>query len=279
MHPRLFEIPRLFQIGGVGVGPFTVYTYGVLLATAYLTGLQLALVRARHRGLDPVRMLDLGVYIIIAALVGAKLLLLVTEFDAYRGNPAELLSLLRAGGVFYGGLIGAVLVAFWYIGRHGLPLWTTCDLFAPGIALGHVIGRVGCLMAGCCYGRPTTLPWGITFTDLFAAANVGTPLGVALHPTELYEAGAELIVLVLLLSTERRGRLFPGRTFWGYLLLYAISRFIIEFYRGDPRGVVLGVSTSQFISLILGPLSLVMLAVLSRRTSAPPPATARRRAA
>ena len=279
MHPRLFEIPRLFQIGPFSAGPFTVYTYGVLLATAYLTGLQLALVRARQRGLDPVRMLDLGVYIIIAALVGAKLLLLMTEFDSYRSNPAELWSLMRAGGVFYGGLIAAVLVAFWYITRHGLPLWTTCDLFAPGIALGHVIGRMGCFMAGCCYGRPTTLPWGITFTDLFAATNVGTPLGVALHPTELYEAGAELIVLVLLLTTERKGRPFPGRTFWGYLLLYAISRFIIEFYRGDPRGVVFGVSTSQFISLILAPLSVVMLAVLSRRTSAPAPASARRRAA
>jgi len=278
MHPRLFEIPRLFQIGPFSAGPFTVYTYGVLLATAYLTGLQLALVRARQRGLNPVRMLDLGVYIIIAALVGAKLLLLITEFDSYRSNPAELWSLMRAGGVFYGGLIAAVLVAFWYITRHGLPLWTTCDLFAPGIALGHVIGRMGCFMAGCCYGRPTTLPWGITFTDLFAATNVGTPLGVALHPTELYEAGAELIVLVLLLTTERRGRPFPGRTFWGYLLLYAISRFIIEFYRGDPRGVVFGVSTSQFISLILAPLSVAMLAVLSRRTSAPVPAGARRRA-
>ena len=279
MHPRLFEIPRLFQIGPFSAGPFTVYTYGVLLATAYLTGLQLALVRARQRGLDPVRMLDLGVYIIIAALVGAKLLLLMTEFDSYRSNPAELWSLMRAGGVFYGGLIAAVLVAFWYITRHGLPLWTTCDLFAPGIALGHVIGRMGCFMAGCCYGRPTTLPWGVTFTDLFAATNVGTPLGVALHPTELYEAGAELIVLVLLLTTERKGRPFPGRTFWGYLLLYALSRFIIEFYRGDPRGVVFGVSTSQFISLILAPLSVVMLAVLSRRTSAPAPASARRRAA
>jgi len=230
-------------------------------------------------GLDGDRVLDLGIYLIISALIGAKLLLLMTEFDSYRSNPAELWSLMRAGGVFYGGLIAAVLVAFWYITRHGLPLWTTCDLFAPGIALGHVIGRMGCFMAGCCYGRPTTLPWGVTFTDLFAATNVGTPLGVALHPTELYEAGAELIVLVLLLTTERKGRPFPGRTFWGYLLLYALSRFIIEFYRGDPRGVVFGVSTSQFISLILAPLSVVMLAVLSRRTSAPAPASARRRAA
>jgi len=206
-------------------------------------------------------------------------LLLVVNFDVYRRNPAELWSLVRAGGVFYGGLIGAVGVAFWYIRRHGLPLWTTCDMFAPGVALGHVIGRLGCVMAGCCWGRPTGLPWGITFTDPFASANVGTPLGVALHPTQLYDAGAELAILVLLLATERKGRPFPGRTFWGYLLLYAVSRFVIELFRGDPRGMVLGVSTSQFVSLVLGPLSLVMLVMLSRRTGTPEPAKAGRRAA
>ena len=138
--------------------------------------------------------------------------------------------------MFYGGLILAVVVALWYIRRIGLPLWTTCDVFAPGIALGHVVGRFGCFFAGCCYGKPTTLPWAITFTDPFAAANVGTPLDVPLHPTQLYEAGAELLILVLLLATERRGRPFPGRTFWLYMLLYAISRYVIEIFRGDPRG-------------------------------------------
>jgi len=167
--------------------------------------------------------------------------------------------------VFYGGLILAVVVAFWYIARHGLPFWTTCDVFAPGIALGHVTGRLGCFAAGCCYGRPTTLPWGITFHNPLAAANVGTPLGIPLHPTQLYEAGAELLILLLLLGTERRGKPFAGRTFWTYMLLYAISRYIIEFYRGDPRGVMFGMSTSQFISVILAPLSVAMLVWLSRQ--------------
>jgi phosphatidylglycerol:prolipoprotein diacylglycerol transferase len=116
------------------------------------------------------------------------------------------MSLARSGGVFYGGLILAVVVAFWYIGRHRLPFWTTCDVFAPGIALGHVTGRLGCLAAGCCYGSPTDVPWAITFTNPLAAANVGTPLGIALHPTQVYEAGAELLILGFLLGTERRGR-------------------------------------------------------------------------
>src|SRR4029079_16672387 len=234
---------------------------------------------ARKAGLDSGRVLDLGVYLVIAALVGAKVLLLGVNYSYFRTHPSEIMVLARSGGVFYGGLIGATLVAFWYIRRHALPLWTTCDMFAPGIALGHVIGRLGCLAAGCCYGLPTNKPWGITFTDPFAALNVGTPLNIPLHPTQLYEAGAELLILMFLLTTERKGRAYPGRTFWGYMLLYAISRFIIEFYRGDERGMIMGWSTSQFISLILAPLSLFMLITLRKRATAPEPAKSARRAA
>ena len=267
MYPRLLEL-----------GPITVYTYGVLLAAAYLLGLQLAIVRARKRELDATRVMDLGIYIIISALIGAKLLLLVTDFQTFRNNPAELLTLARSGGVFYGGLILAVVVALIYIRRVGLPLWTTCDVFAPGIALGHVIGRFGCFFAGCCFGRPTSVPWAITFTDPFAAANVGTPLNVPLHPTQLYEAGAEFLILALLLSTENMGKRFAGRTFWLYMLLYSVSRFVIEFFRGDERGAVGALSTSQFISVVLAPLAIFMLVYLARR-AAPAPQRARKKAA
>lgn len=268
MFPRLFDI-----------GPITVYTYGVFLAAAYLVGLKIALVRARSRNLDTARVMDLGIYLIIAALVGAKLLLLVVDFRYFRENPRDLFTLVRSGGVFYGGLLVALAVAFWYMRRHRLPVWTTTDAFAPGIALGHVVGRVGCLMAGCCFGKPTAVPWAVTFADPFAASNVGTPLGVPLHPTQLYEAGAELLILGVLLVSERRGRAFPGRTFWLYILLYGLSRFVIEFYRGDERGMMMGLSTSQWISLVLVPLSLLMLARL-RGKGAPAPAAAlsRRRA-
>ena len=266
MHPILF-----------GAGPITIYTYGVLLAAAYLFGLQLARVRAKARGLDANRILDLGIYIIISALIGAKLLLLITDFRVFSANPRELLTLARSGGVFYGGLILAVTVALVYIRRIGLPLWTTCDVFAPGIALGHVIGRFGCLFAGCCYGKETHVPWAITFRDSFANANVGTPLNVPLHPTQIYEAGAEALILAVLLATERKGRPYPGRTFWLYMLLYAISRFIIEFYRGDERGMVGIFSTSQFISLLLAPLAVAMLVYLARQ-SAPAPKRARKAA-
>jgi phosphatidylglycerol:prolipoprotein diacylglycerol transferase len=282
VYPELFSIPHLFDIGPISVGPITVYSYGVLLAASYLLGLRLAMWRAKKWGLDANRVLDLGIYIIIAALVGAKLLLLVVDFDQFRSSPGDLLSLARSGGVFYGGLLLAVVVAFWYIGRHKMPFWTTTDVFAPGIALGHVTGRLGCLAAGCCYGHPTDVPWAIVFTNPLAAANVGTPLGIPLHPTQIYEAGAELLILGILLFTEKKGRPYAGRTFWGYMLLYAISRFIIEYFRGDPRGVdpLFGIfSTSQFISLLLGPLAIGMLIYLSRTSpQEPQPLHGRRRA-
>src|SRR3954469_16135017 len=268
MHPILHDF-----------GSFTIYWYGVLLAAAYLLGLQFALIRARSRGLDGQRVMDLGIWIIVSALVGAKLLLLIVDFKQFT-KPGDLLALARSGGVFYGGLIAAVIVALVYLRRHHLPLWTTTDVFAPGIALGHVVGRMGCLLAGCCFGRPTDVRWAITFTDPAAAANVGTPLGVPLHPTQLYEAGAELLILMFLLAWERRGRSFPGRTFWSYMLLYGVSRFVIEFYRGDSRGMVFdALSTSQSVPGVPVPLAIVMLVVLGRRTDPTSHAAAQRVAA
>ena len=257
MHPILFEL-----------GDWPVYTYGILLAAAYLLGLQLAVWRAKHRGVDPNRVMDLGIWIIIAALVGAKLLLVVVDWEYYRANPREIFSLVRSAGVFYGGLVVATITGFALMRRYKLPVWTTADLYAPGIALGHVIGRMGCFFAGCCWGKPTDLPWAITFTNPAASINVGTPLNIPLHPTQLYEAGAELLILGLLLATERRGRAFPGRTFWLYMALYAVTRFIIEIYRGDPRGEIFGMSTSQFVSVLLLPVSIGMLYWLSRRSGA-----------
>ena len=257
MHPILFQI-----------GNWPVYSYGVLLAAAYLVALQLAVVRARHRGIDGAKVMDLGIYLIIAALIGAKLMLVIIDFKYFFANPREIMSLVRAGGVFYGGLLGALITAIVLVRRYNFRIWTTADLFAPGIALGHVIGRLGCLLAGCCYGRPTDVPWAITFTSPDAAANVGTPLGVPLHPTQLYDAGAELLILIVLLVTERRGRPFEGRTFWLYMLLYGISRFVVELFRGDDRGTLMGVSTSQFVSLVVVPLAIIMLVRLRARARA-----------
>ncbi len=144
MHPILLE-----------AGPVTIYSYGVLLAAAYLLGLWLGVRRANQAGLDGNRVLDLGIWVIIAALVGAKGLLFVVDFDHFTSSREEFISLLRSGGVFYGGLIAASLTCIYQLRKHKLPLWQSGDLFAPGIALGYMVGRLGCLAAGCCYGKPT----------------------------------------------------------------------------------------------------------------------------
>ncbi len=254
MHPILFEL-----------GPITIYSYGVLLAAAYLLGLWMAARRARQAGLDPNKVLDLGIWVIIAALIGAKALLFIVDFEQFTRSWQDFTTLLRSGGVFYGGLIAAVVVCIYQLRKHKLPLWISGDLFAPGIALGYMVGRLGCLLAGCCFGRPTDVAWAVTFTDPVANLNVGTPLNIPLHPTQVYESGAGLIILLLLLGSERLGRAFQGRTFWLFVLVYSVLRFVIEFYRGDDRGMPLdGLSTSQLISLILFPLSVLMLWYLSR---------------
>ena len=149
-------------------------------------------------GVDGNRIMDLLIWVIISALVGAKALLFIVDFNHFTSSWEDFTTLLRSGGVFYGGLIAAIVVCIWQLKKHRLPLWPSGDLFAPGIALGYMVGRLGCLMAGCCYGKPTTAAWGIIFSNPAAAANVGTPLGIPLHPTQLYEAGAELLILVLL---------------------------------------------------------------------------------
>lgn len=260
MYPILFELPAWLPV----IGGWPVHAYGVLLALAYLAGLQLAVMRARRAGLDAARIMDLGIYLIIAALVGAKLMLIVVDYDYFREHPGELLSLVRVGGVFYGGLIFALIAGLWLVRRYKLPVWASADMYAPGVALGHIIGRLGCLLAGCCYGRPTDMPWGITFTNPLAASGAGTPLGIPLHPTQIYDAGAELLILVFLLVFERRGRPFAGRTWWLYILLYSIARYIVEIFRNDPRGIILEMSTSQFVSIVLIPISLIMLIRLKR---------------
>ena len=150
----------------------------MLLASAYLIGLWMAVRRARAAGVDGNKVMDLLIWVIIAALVGAKALLFIVDFNHFTSSWQEFTTLLRSGGVFYGGLIAAIAVCIYLLRKHRLPLWTSGDLFAPGIALGYMVGRLGCLMAGCCYGKPTNVPWAITFTDPVANFNVGTPLNV-----------------------------------------------------------------------------------------------------
>ena len=262
--------PELFRIGS-----FPVNTYGVLLAVAFISALLVAARLAARDGLPRERVYDLGLWMLLAALVGSKALMLFTE-PGFRQNPLRLLSLdfLRSGGVFYGGFLAAVGAGYLLMRRYGLPWWRTADAFAPGIALGQFFGRQGCFAAGCCWGEPTKLPWGVQFSPLGHEVT-GVPVtdafgnAVHLHPTQLYESFAALLFFGLLVWLHRRKR-FDGQVILTYAVLYAVTRFTIEFFRDDPRGDILGIttltgfSTSQLISLLVGITGFLFLAVRVR---------------
>jgi phosphatidylglycerol:prolipoprotein diacylglycerol transferase len=259
MYPVLFRI-----------GDFPINTYGVFLALAFLCAILVTVKLAERDGLPRQKIYDLSLWMLLASLVGSKILMLFTEPE-YRQDAWQLLSLdfLRSGGVFYGGLIGAVVVGYLLMRHYKLPWWQTADACAPGIALGNFFGRQGCFAAGCCWGEPTTLPWGVKFTEL-GHQITGVPIDTHLHPTQLYESFSMLIVFFFLLWLHRR-RKFTGQVILVYALLYSVIRFAIEFVRGDPRGDILGLttltglSTSQLLSLVVGVAALVILIVRWRR--------------
>ncbi len=241
MYPELFHISFL-------------HTYGVLVALGFLAGLWMAGRLGTHAGLNAEHITNLGLYCALAALIGAKLMMLIVDADYYWAHPDRIFSVetLQAGGVFYGGLLGALVVAAWYLRKTRLPALLVADAFAPGIALGHAIGRLGCFSAGCCWGRPCHLPWAVTFTNPAANQLVGVPLGVPLHPTQLYESAAEFAIFGILYWRFGRphGR---GDIISLYLMLYCAARFVVEFFRYHEQGNLWGtpLDASQWISLLL----------------------------
>jgi len=257
MHPRLWVTPY-----------FTLHTFGVLLAIAFAVAM-LWLARAARRDLltsDP--LVSLGMWAIAGGLIGAKLLLALRCLSQNLVQPShfEWLSLVESAGDFYGGFLGALAASAIFFWRHPeVPVWRTADLCAPAIALGQSIGRLGCFMAGDDYGRPTNVRWAVTFTDPDAYRIGGAPLGVPLHPVQLYES---LVCLVLFLFLARLScrKQFEGEIILSYTLLYAIARFLLEYFRGDAdRGFVFGgaLSTSQLIAI---PLFFTSLLIIIRRS-------------
>jgi len=260
--------PELFRIGN-----FPINTYGVFLALAFLCAILITVKLAARDGLPREKIYDLCLWMLLSSLIGSKILMLFTEPE-YRDHPWQLVSLdfLRSGGVFYGGLIGAILAGYFLMRRYKLPWWKTADACAPGIAVGNFFGRQGCFAAGCCWGKPTTLPWGVKFTEL-GHEITGVPTDTYLHPTQLYESFAMLIVFFFLLWLHKHRR-FSGQVILFYALLYSVIRFCIEFLRDDPRGdlfgltTLTGLSTSQIISIIVGAGALAILIVRWRRDGA-----------
>lgn len=259
MHPKIID-----------VGPITIHTYGILLAAAFIAGIWVTSRNARKAGVSPDAVWSMGLAVIFASLVGAKLLLLFSNYDYYSQNPREIFSLstLRSMGVYYGGLLLGLAAAIWYVINRGISPWAMADAAAPGIALGQAIGRLGCLSAGCCYGKPTDLPWGIVFTSQYANYNIGVPLGIPMHPTQLYESAGALCLFGFLMWRLSRKHLL-GQIILEYLALYAALRFVIEFFRDDDRGFVLYglLSVSQLIAILILAGSGVIYVLLLHRAA------------
>ncbi|MBK8465677.1 MAG: prolipoprotein diacylglyceryl transferase [Chloracidobacterium sp.] len=262
MYPELFRI-----------GTFPVTTYGIFLALGMLLALFVASRLGAPDGLPRERIYDLGLWTLVGGLVGSKVLMFFVEDNV----NIFTLDFLRSGGVYYGGLIGGFLAVVILVRLYKLPLWKVADAFAPGLALGQAFGRQGCFSAGCCWGKPTNLPWGVHFTEL-GHEYTGVPIygldgnHIHLHPTQLYESFIMFAVFAFLIYLHRRKK-FDGQVLIAYGIIYSIVRFSIEFIRDDPRGDLLGftsltgLSTSQGISLIVAAGSIVFMFMRHKRVS------------
>jgi len=245
MYPVLFKIPIF---GGI-----TIYSYGVMVATGFLVAILWITRESRRVGLNPAKTLDLVFYVIVAAIIGSRILhVLIAERERFLSNPLVIFKFWEPGLVFYGGLLASLIVSIWFIRRNKMPVLLTCDVFAPAIAVGHAIGRIGCFLAGCCYGRVVPSPeW---YSVIFPTGGRSfAPGGVPLYPTQLMESAGEFIVFILLVILRKYKR-FDGQIIATYLMLYAILRASIEFFRGDEeRGFLVEpwLSTSQFISILI----------------------------
>ena len=256
MHPILLRI-----------GSFQLPTYGLLLAIALLAGLFVAVRLGLREGLDPARLLDFSVWLILSGLIGAKIYMILTGWSFYSSHPAEIFSLntLQAGGGFYGGFIGATLFAIWYVKSRRLPLFKVFDALAPAVAVGQCIGRLGCFSAGDDYGKAAYHSHlAVVFTNQYAHAMTGVPLGVPLYPVQLFESFLALGIFLALLWLYPRKRI-DGQIFVAYLMMYAVARFVLEYYRGDPdRGFFFhqALSTSQVIAIVAVIVGFILLFVL-----------------
>jgi len=260
MHPVLFHI-----------GPVTVYSYGLLVALGFFVGIEVAKLEARRVGQSPAVVGDLCFFILLGAIVGARLFYVGVEWPFFLKHPLDVFKIWQGGLVFYGGFMGAAAIGWWFIKSRRMPLWQTLDILAVGIPAGHTLGRFGCFCAGCCYGKPTHVPWAVTFTDPMSLA----PRGIPLHPTQLYAAAGNFLIFCCLWMFRKRKR-FDGQLFWTYLLLYALMRSFVECFRGDPRGLFFHqtVSIAQIISLPVAILAIAMLWI--KPGSGPKPGTGRK---
>jgi phosphatidylglycerol:prolipoprotein diacylglycerol transferase len=257
VQPAFLVHPIVLQFGSL-----TITSYGVMVALGFLAGLWTASRRGPHGGIAAEKVLDIGPWLIIGGILGARILHVTTYWSEYAGKPfTEVFMVWHGGLVFYGGLVGASLACILYARLKKLPLWKLADVLAPSIAVGYVFGRIGCLLNGCCYGRECHLPWAITFPQ----ESRGAPSGVPLHPTQAYESLLNLGLYAVLAWLFRRKK-FDGQVFAAYLVGYALERSFVELFRGDyPQHYLGGWATpAHLVSIGILAAGSVLLAVLPR---------------
>ncbi|MCI5510035.1 MAG: prolipoprotein diacylglyceryl transferase [Eubacterium sp.] len=242
------------------LGPFTVYGYGLMIAIGILVAYVTAEYRAKKHGLDPDKIFYLVIWAVVGGFAGAKVLYFLTRLKDIMENPRVLLD-LADGFVVYGGIIGGIFSAMAYCKIKKMPFLKYFDLVMPSVALAQGFGRIGCFLAGCCYGRETDSALGIVFHNSSYAPN-----DVKLLPTQLISSGLDFLLCAVLILLDRKKK-GDGQIAGAYLVLYSIGRFILEFYRGDLiRGNVGALTTSQFIAIFVAMAGVVMIAVRNGRT-------------
>jgi phosphatidylglycerol---prolipoprotein diacylglyceryl transferase len=253
MHPVLIRL-----------GSFSIYTYGFLIAVGFVLGILLARKEAEKVGIEPDLIMDLSFYIIISAIIGSRLFYVMTMPETFFKNPLEIFKIWNGGLVFYGGFILALITALIVIVKRKAPLWKTTDIFAPSIAIGQFFGRLGCFSAGCCYGKICDLPWAVKFHNPESLA----PIGIALHPSQLYHALGNLLIFLILWGMKSKKK-FHGQVFWTYVALDGGVRCFLEIFRGDFRGqIFLNVfSLSQVIGSLMVLMGVAMLTLLKRKNA------------
>ncbi|MBW2062079.1 MAG: prolipoprotein diacylglyceryl transferase [Deltaproteobacteria bacterium] len=249
------------------IGPVAISSYGILAALGFILGLIWVVRQAKKDGLSSEAIADLSFYLALSGVIGARIFYLLISWDSYASSFLDIFKIWQGGLVFYGGLATAVVVFIIYTRRKGMPLWETADLFAPGLALAQGVGRLGCFAAGCCYGRPSNLPWAVTFSH---PQSLAFPQGVPLHPAQLYSAFSLFGLFGLLILLKKR-RVFAGQIFFTYALLHGLIRFVLEYFRSDFRGAgPFGILTStQAAALLIVIISPIMLVYLYQKHRAP----------
>ena len=253
MHPVLFTIGR-----------FHIYTYGVFVALSILVGSSLFVREGKRSGLDPSALGDIVIYAVVFGVIAARMFYVVLNLDEFRLSFMDILFIWKGGFVFRGAILGGVFGAYVGSRRKGISFVTTVDTAAPFIPLSHAIGRLGCFSAGCCYGKVCHLSWAITVKNPMSLS----PLGVSLHPVQLYSSFMNTLIFLFLYFFFKKKKKFPGELILEYLALYGVGRFVVEFYRGDPRPMVFKwLSFNQLFAGICAIFSFALIIALRSRRS------------